>query len=108
MSIWNLSKGEIFFSGKITLYQNGVSKVWDGKYNLDSLDSNLDFLLMYFGQACFHPETTLLDKENHLYFRQPKDSHEQDLIYSARIIKSLSRSDWACKKEDSLFFGMVK
>lgn len=288
MSIWNLSKGEIFFSGKITLYQNGVSKVWDGKYNLDSLDSfanqfiernrgkrfvnrdrytlwpnykgesrsdegfvakmledippnfspqkdspdcyefiqgkpfiiknnrvkvftntaivkndfasilkaaktimssffsedsplgltfiknsicmdsidvsdvtmgdesnfdieltkfeansmifsftilfeleiqsdlyiklidiiqdqagahkiyNLDFLLMYFGQACFHPENTLLDKENHLYFRQPKDSHEQDLIYSARIIESLSRSDWACKKEDSLFFWMVK
>lgn len=39
MGIWNLSKGEIFFSGGIALYQNKITEAWNGKYSLDSLES---------------------------------------------------------------------
>ncbi|MCQ2089707.1 MAG: hypothetical protein MJY93_05615 [Fibrobacter sp.] len=69
---------------------------------------SLDFLLLYFEHVCYHPENTFLDKKNHLYFRSPKNSHEESLIYSSRIIGDLAQSTRPEKKEDKLFFWMVR
>lgn len=69
---------------------------------------NLDFFLLYFEHAYFHPENSFLDKENLFYFRSPDDSREEDLIYSKKILGDLARNLKSNKNERNLFFWMVQ
>lgn len=42
MTIWNLSKDELFFTGTLYLFKNHIKDAWRGRYNADSLEKFTD------------------------------------------------------------------
>lgn len=83
MTIWNLSKGEIFFSGEITLYQNHVKDVWKGDYSLDSLDSFVkQFVELNKGKK--HSE-----QDRYILWTNYKEEYPSDKTYIEKMLEDI-------------------
>ncbi|MCQ2096637.1 MAG: hypothetical protein MJY87_01675 [Fibrobacter sp.] len=82
----------IYFDMEIS-YEFSVDENFDSSRTAAGpLDlKRFDFIPLFLEKFIVCPKDFHLDKKNCFYYRTPKDTHEQDLIYAEQIVQGLNR-----------------